>query len=92
MDNSFLGSVDIAIKKARTVVLFNGMPSDGMLTASQPGGPVWGIQETNGGLVTFGGGVPVYVAGKMVGAVGVSGGSVPQDVEVARAGVAVLEG
>jgi len=57
MDDSFLGSVDIAIaiKKARTVVLFNGMPSDGMVTASQPGGGVWGIQGTNGALVTFGG-------------------------------------
>jgi len=48
MDNSFLGSVDIAIKKARTCVLFNGIRSEDLFQASQPGGPLWGIQETNG--------------------------------------------
>jgi len=48
MDNSYLGSVEIAIKKARTCVLFNGIESADLLVASQPGGPLWGIQETNG--------------------------------------------
>lgn len=49
-----------------------------------------GIEETNGGLVVFGGGLPLYYDGKLIGAIGVSGGTVPQDEEVAAAGVAGL--
>ena len=56
MDNAFLGSVDIAQKKAKTVVLYNGLfPSYGLLNRSEPGGDVYAIQETNGGTVVFGG-------------------------------------
>jgi uncharacterized protein GlcG (DUF336 family) len=82
MDNAYLGSVDIATKKAETVTYFNGLfPSDGLLTRSQPGGDLWAIQETNGGLVVFGGGQPIYDHdGYYIGAVGVSGGSVQQDI------------
>ena len=46
-----------------------------------------GIEETNGGLVVFGGGLPLYKDDYLLGAIGVSGGTVPQDVEVAQAGV-----
>lgn len=46
-----------------------------------------GIEETNGGLVVFGGGLPLYKDGFLIGAIGVSGGTVEQDVEVAQAGV-----
>lgn len=49
-----------------------------------------GIEETNGGLVVFGGGLPLYSNGFLIGAIGVSGGSVPQDIEVAQAGVDCL--
>jgi uncharacterized protein GlcG (DUF336 family) len=52
MDNAFLGSLDISIKKAKTVALFNGLfPSSGLLQRSQPGGDLFGIEGTNGGLV-----------------------------------------
>ena len=75
------------MKKAKTVALFNGlMTSDGLLEGAQPGGDVYAIQETNDGLVVFGGGVPVYDHdGYWIGAIGVSGGSVAQDVKVAVA-------
>jgi len=75
------------MKKARTVALFGGIPSIGFYNASQPGQPLYGIQETNGGLIVFGGGVPIYVNNHLIGAVGVSGGSVDQDISIATAGV-----
>jgi uncharacterized protein GlcG (DUF336 family) len=79
---------DIAQKKAKTSVMYNGIPSSGLLERSQPGGDIWGIQETNGGTVTFGGGLPIYDHdGYFIGAVGVSGGTVPEDVDVATAAV-----
>lgn len=56
MDNAYVGSIDISQKKARTAVLFNGLPSAGLYDASQPGASLYGIEETNGGLVVFGGG------------------------------------
>ena len=56
MDNAYIGSIDISQKKARTAVLFNGLTSAGLYDASQPGGPLYGIEETNSGLVVFGGG------------------------------------
>ncbi|SMY18656.1 unnamed protein product [Zymoseptoria tritici ST99CH_1A5] len=88
MDNAFLASADISIKKAKTVTLFNGLfPSSGIYNRSQPGGDLWSIVETNGGLIAFGGGVPIFDhQGYWIGAVGVSGGSVEQDVMVATAG------
>ncbi|KAF2643499.1 DUF336-domain-containing protein [Massarina eburnea CBS 473.64] len=87
MDNAYPGSIDISMKKARTSVLFNGGTSASYYSAAEPGGSVYAIEETNGGLVVFGGGLPIYVDGFLIGAVGVSGGTVPQDVEVASAGV-----
>jgi uncharacterized protein GlcG (DUF336 family) len=58
MDNAYLGSVDISMKKAKTVTYFNGQfPSYGLFNSSQPGGDLWAIQETNDGLVVFGGGM-----------------------------------
>ena len=54
---------------------------------TQPGQALYGIQETNGGLIVFGGGVPIYVGGYFIGAVGVSGGTTAQDIEIATAGV-----
>lgn len=56
MDNAYIGSIDISQKKARTAVLFNGLTSAGLYDSSQPGGPLYAIEQTNGGLVVFGGG------------------------------------
>ncbi|KAJ4319891.1 hypothetical protein N0V94_003663 [Neodidymelliopsis sp. IMI 364377] len=85
MDNAYIGSIDISQKKARTAVLFNGLTSADLYASSQPGAALYGIEETNGGLVVFGGGLPIYYQGKLIGGVGVSGGTVSQDVEVATA-------
>lgn len=93
MDNSYPGSIDISIKKAKTVVVFNGqVPNAGYYNASQPGGSLYAIEQTNGGLVVFGGGLPLVFNGILYGAVGVSGGSVPQDIQVATAGVRAVGG
>lgn len=85
MDNAWLGSLDIAIKKAKTARFFNINTGDiGKL--SQPGGSLYNIEFSNGGLITFPGGVPIKnVEGKIIGAIGVSGGSVESDHMVAKA-------
>ncbi|KAH4809896.1 hypothetical protein HBI56_072900 [Parastagonospora nodorum] len=87
MDNAFPGSIDISQRKARTAVLFNGLASGDLYAAVQPGAPLYGLENSNGGLIVFGGGYPVYLNGKLIGGVGVSGGTVPQDMEVAQAGI-----
>lgn len=56
MDNAYLGSIDISQKKARTAILFNGLTTADLYDPSQPGGALYGIDSTNGGLVVFGGG------------------------------------
>jgi uncharacterized protein GlcG (DUF336 family) len=86
MDNAWLGSVDISIKKAKTARYFD-MESGDIGTLSQPGGPLYNIEVSNGGLISFPGGIPIKSAGEIVGAIGVSGGSVEQDREVAAAGI-----
>jgi uncharacterized protein GlcG (DUF336 family) len=88
MDNAWLGSIDISIKKAKTARFFD-MNSGEIGKLSQPGGPLFGIEHSNGGLISFPGGVVLKdVSGKIIGAIGVSGGSVDQDHEVASAGAA----
>lgn len=85
-DGAILASVDIATGKARTAVLMK-MSTAELGKAAAPGGPLYGIEVTNGGLVIFGGGIPlVGTRGDVVGAIGVSAGSVAQDVAVAQAG------
>lgn len=92
MDGALLGSVDVAIKKARTSVLVQG-PSGALGPLAQPGQPLYGVEVTNEGLVTFPGGLPLIGAdGAVVGAIGVSGSSVEDDLAVAEAGVAALAG
>jgi uncharacterized protein GlcG (DUF336 family) len=87
MDKSILGSIDIALKKAKTSVLFNN-PSESLWEFCKPGGPAPATEGTNGGLIPYAGGVPIRDAdGSLVGAVGVSGGMPAQDGEVARAGL-----
>lgn len=90
MDNAWLGSVDISIKKAKTARYFD-MNSGEIGKLSQPGQPLYNIEHSNGGLITFPGGVVLKDGnGTIVGAIGVSGGSVEQDHEVASAGAAAL--
>jgi len=90
MDSAWLGSIDIAVKKARTARLFD-MPSGDIGGLSQPGGPLWGIEHSNDGLVSFPGGVPLRTAdGTVFGAIGVSGSTVEDDHAVAEAGAEAL--
>ena len=90
MDGAWLGSIDIAIRKARTARFFD-MPSGEIGKLSQPGGSLYNIEHSNGGLITFPGGVPLKNAqGEVVGAIGVSGSTVDNDHTVAVAGAAAL--
>ena len=86
MDDSFLGSIDVAIKKAKTSRYFDINTGDlGKLT--QPGGIIYNIELSNDGLMTFPGGVPIKnKEGKIIGAIGVSGGTIDQDHEIATVG------
>jgi uncharacterized protein GlcG (DUF336 family) len=87
MENAWLGSIDIAIKKAKTARYFD-METGKLGELSQPGGALFQIEVSNGGLITFPGGIPIKnLDGEIVGAIGVSGGSVEQDHEVASAGL-----
>ena len=91
MDGAWLGSIDIAIKKARTARLFN-FPTGALGELSQPGGPLSQIEVSNGGLITFPGGVPLMADdGNVIGAIGVSGSTVEDDHAVATAGAAALD-
>ncbi|HEX8916499.1 MAG TPA: heme-binding protein [Humisphaera sp.] len=91
MDGAWLGSVDIAEKKARTARLFD-MPTGELGKLSQPGGPLYGIEVSNRGLITFPGGIPLRSAdGLVIGAIGVSGSTVENDHAVATAGAAVVK-
>ena len=89
MDGAWLGSIDISIKKARTARYFD-MATGSIGELSQPGGPLFNIEVSNGGLITFPGGVLLTVDGEIVGAVGVSGSTVENDHTVATAGAAAL--
>lgn len=91
MDEAWLGSIDISLKKARTARYFN-MNSGEIGKLSQPGGPLYNIEHSNGGLISFPGGVLIKNAkGQIIGAVGVSGDSVENDHIVAAAGAAVIK-
>ncbi len=90
MDDAWVGSIDIAIKKAKTAVFF-GMPTGEIGKLSQPGKSLYGIEHSNEGLITFPGGLPIVdEEGVLVGAIGVSGSSVENDEKVAEAGLKVV--
>jgi uncharacterized protein GlcG (DUF336 family) len=92
MDGAWRGSIDIATKKAVTARAFD-MPTEALGELSQPGGPLYGIEVSNGGLITFPGGLPLKAGdGTVIGAIGVSGSSVEDDRAVAEAGAAALGG
>ena len=86
-DGAWVGSVDISIKKARTATFFD-METQEIGNLSQPGGSLYNIEHSNGGLITFPGGIPVTTPdGVILGGVGVSGSTVEDDYEVAKAAV-----
>ena len=90
MDGAWLGSIDIAQKKARTARWFD-MPTGAIGGLSQPGGPLYNIEHSNNGLITFPGGLPLKnAAGEVIGGIGVSGSTVEDDHAVASAGAAVV--
>jgi uncharacterized protein GlcG (DUF336 family) len=84
MDGAILGSIEIALAKAKTSILFSG-PSENLWEFCKPGGPAPATEYTNGGLIPYAGGHPVHDEnGMVIGAIGVSGGLPVQDGEVAR--------
>ncbi len=90
-DDSYIASYDVALSKAYTVVALK-MPTKTLKTLAQPGESLYGIQFTNQGqIVIFGGGVPLVYRGKIIGGLGVSGGSEEQDTALADFGASVLE-
>ena len=92
MDESYLGSIDVAIKKAKTARYFDTDTGKfGELT--QPGGIIYNIELTNNGLVSFPGGLPIKNKdGKIIGAIGVSGGTIDEDRAIATVGAeSILE-
>lgn len=90
MDDAWLGSIDIAQNKAYTARSFD-MSTKDLAPLAQPNQPLYGIEASNdGNLIVFAGGIPLTDDGEVVGAIGVSGGSVEQDHEVAEAGVAAF--
>jgi uncharacterized protein GlcG (DUF336 family) len=90
MDGAWMGSVDISINKAWTARAFD-MATDKLGKMAQSGKPLFGIDSTNHEkVVIFGGGLPLKIGDVVVGALGASGGTVDQDIEVAEAAVAAL--
>jgi len=91
MDSALLASIDISKNKAYTAVATQ-IPTSDLAEASQPGQPLFGIHSCDQGrLVIFGGGLPVRHKGELVGGIGVSGGSVEQDLACSQAGLAAFK-
>ena len=87
MDNALLGAIDVAIKKARTAALFQTNSAE-IGSIAQPGGEIYTLESTNGGLISFGGGVVVRdEEGKAIGAIGVAGATVEADEAIAQSTV-----
>ena len=90
MDEAWRGSIDISVRKAKTARFFD-MPTGELGKLSQPGGALFNIEHSNGGLITFPGGIPLKNRrGEIIGAIGVSGSTVEDDHTVAEAGVAAI--
>lgn len=90
MDGAWIGSVDVSINKAFTARAFD-ITTEDLAENSQPGQQFYGIQASNEGrIMVFAGGVPLQKNGKVVGAVGVSGGLGEQDIAVAEASAAAF--
>jgi uncharacterized protein GlcG (DUF336 family) len=85
MDDAFIGTIDVAIQKAKTAMLFR-MNTEQVGEFLKPEAAAYGLENTNGGLVGFAGGMPIKQGGKIIGYIGVSGGAIPQDFSIAAAG------
>ncbi len=91
MDGALLVSEQLSRNKAYTAVTTK-MSTDTLNALAQPGQPLYGIEATEGGrIVVFGGGYPLQENGEIIGAVGVSGGSVDDDMAIAAAGLAGIK-
>src|SRR5215211_4388471 len=91
MDNAEIAGPTLAVDKAFTAVAHR-IETAALTALTQPGAPLWGLAANGGGrYVVFGGGIPCWHDGLVVGAVGVSGATAEEDTECARAGVAVFE-
>ncbi len=91
MDGSLLASISISLDKAYTAVALK-MPTNEAAAVAAPGQSLYGLNTTDGGrLVVFGGGFPIVEGGIMIGGFGVSGGSVDDDMTVAKAGLAAIK-
>ena len=91
MDDAWIASIEISQNKAWTSVALKA-PTAALAEATVPKAELYGLTTTNDGkIVVFGGGIPLVKDGKVVGAVGVSGSAVPNDVKVAEAAVKVFE-
>jgi uncharacterized protein GlcG (DUF336 family) len=85
MDGAWLGAIDVALRKAKTSVLFEA-ETQLIWEVSRPDAQAHGLESSNGGLITFAGGIPLRTAaGEILGAIGVSGGQVAQDYAIAQA-------
>lgn len=90
MDGAFIGSIAISIDKAYTAIAFE-MPTKDLVGDTQPNQPLFGLHTTNNGrVVIFPGGIPLVRDGQVIGAIGVSTGTVDQDQAVAEAGAAAF--
>lgn len=90
MEDSLLASMDIAANKAYTAVALK-MSTDAAAPLAKEDGQLFGIASCDKGrMVVFGGGFPIFEDGKIIGGIGVSGGSVDEDMSVAKAGLSVL--
>ncbi len=89
LDNTQLGSIEISQEKAKTAVLFR-RPSKYFEDAIAQGGA--GLRSLRTGAMPIDGGLPIIQDGKLIGAIGVSGVKPVEDAQVARAGLAALEG
>jgi uncharacterized protein GlcG (DUF336 family) len=88
MDRAFLGSADVSQRKAKTAVLFQ-CPTDVFGTVIEQEKLI-GMDQVGGGLMAFGGGLPMMINGELIGAVGVSGATAAQDKEVAAYAMAAV--
>lgn len=89
-EDAKLGSIDVAIGKAYTARSLD-MATEDVAPLTQPGAPLFGLQSSDRQIIAFGGGLPIRRNGEVIGAIGVSGGSVEMDMDVAQAAVAAFE-
>ncbi|SFL56969.1 Uncharacterized conserved protein GlcG, DUF336 family [Paenibacillus sp. 1_12] len=91
MDTARIAGIDIAQNKAWTSVAMK-MPTSNLAQAALPGNPLFGVNTTNHGkIVILGGGIPLIMDGRIIGGIGVSGGTSVQDIEVANAAIHAFE-